>query len=252
VLSALVMLPVGLGCLWLGGWAWAAIIVLAAIGLSLEFVSISGTAGGWAARLGLPIVSAVAAGLAAIGVPGIGLCLLAAATVLAWRLSGRLAPAFGVVYVGLASVALIWLRSGAETGRDSVLFVLFVVWATDIGAYAVGRIVGGPRLAPAISPGKTWSGALGGLAGALLIGAVAAIGGQSLPGLLLVAGALSVIAQAGDLLESAIKRHYGVKDSGHSIPGHGGLLDRLDGVLAAAPAAALLALAFGPGIGFWQ
>jgi phosphatidate cytidylyltransferase len=105
----------------------------------------------------------------------------------------------------------------------------------------VGRLVGGPKLAPAVSPGKTWSGACGGLVAAALVGVAAAkLAGGAPRAALISAAALGVVAQAGDLLESALKRHFGVKDSGHLIPGHGGLLDRLDAVLLAAPAAALL------------
>jgi len=160
----------------------------------------------------------------------------------------QLTPAFGVIYIGLPAVSLIWLRDSADVGRGDVLFVLLVVWATDIAAYLAGRLIGGPRLAPAISPGKTWSGAAGGLIGALLVGWSAAPGLAMLP----LAAVLSVAAQAGDLMESGLKRRFGVKDSGKLIPGHGGLLDRLDGVLTAAPAAALLALAAGRGVGFWR
>jgi phosphatidate cytidylyltransferase len=142
-----------------------------------------------------------------------------------------------MLYILPSYVALILLR-GAESGRATVLFLMLVVWAGDIGAYLVGRLVGGPRLAPSISPGKTWSGAAGGTLCAVLAGlAVAPAHPVAACVLALV---LSIVAQAGDLLESAIKRHFGVKDSGRLIPGHGGLLDRLDGVVAAAPAMLLI------------
>jgi len=130
-----------------------------------------------------------------------------------------------------------------------------VVWASDIGAYLVGRAFGGPRLAPVISPGKTWSGAIGGLVAAAVVGAVAsALLGKGPPSWRPVALAvlLGVISQGGDLFESYLKRHFGVKDSGRMIPGHGGLLDRLDAVLTAAPAAALLALVLGRGVVLWE
>jgi phosphatidate cytidylyltransferase len=173
--------------------------------------------------------------------------LLAVVAVLAWRLTGQVAPALGVPYVGLTAIALIWLRADAA-GFSRVLVLLLIVWATDIAAYLAGRLIGGPKLAPAISPGKTWSGAAGGLVGALVVGFVASPGVWGLA----TAAVLSVVSQIGDLMESWIKRRYGVKDSGKLIPGHGGLLDRLDGVLTAAPVAAILALAAGPGVGFWQ
>jgi phosphatidate cytidylyltransferase len=253
VLSALVLLPVAIGCLWLGGWAWVALVALGSVGLAMEYVALCGARESGVARIGVPAASFVAAGLAAGGWAWVGVGWLAIAGALVWRLAGRIAPALGVPYVGLTAVALIWLRADPAAGLGRVLFLLLVVWATDISAYVVGRVVGGPRLAPSISPGKTWSGAVGGLCGALLVGLLSAIplGGARLSSVALpVAAVLGVVAQAGDLLESGIKRRYGVKDSGTLIPGHGGLLDRLDGVLTAAPAAALLAIVAGPGGGF--
>ena len=184
--------PIALLCIWLGGIAFYALIMVGAVGLSIE----------WA------------------GLCGARRALLAA----------------GVFYIAVPLSCLLWLR-GMTDGRESVLFLVVVIWATDIGAYLVGRLVGGPKLAPVLSPGKTWSGAAGGLASSLLAGLVVP------PGMPVLALLLGVACQAGDLLESGIKRHVGVKDSGHLIPGHGGLLDRLDGLLAAAPVAALVMLA---------
>ena len=125
-----------------------------------------------------------------------------------------------------------------------------LVWASDIGAYLAGRAIGGPRLAPRISPGKTVSGACGGLLAAICIGIVVALwlAAPSLWPEASIAGLLGVVAQAGDLGESLVKRHFGVKDSGRLIPGHGGLLDRLDALLAVALAASLLALIEGRGV----
>lgn len=218
VVSATVIAPIGLGALWLGGWKWQVLIVLLAVGMVTEWVTMSRCfrerAGGGSARTLL-----------------IGLCWIIPAT-----------------------IALIWMRDDRLVGRENVLFILLVVWASDIGAYLVGRLVGGPRLAPFISPGKTWSGAVGGLTSACLVGVAAvSVGGH---GAILygaaVAGGLGIAAQLGDLLESVVKRQFGVKDSGTMIPGHGGLLDRLDGMLLAAPLAALLILAFGRGVTLWQ
>jgi phosphatidate cytidylyltransferase len=242
VLSAVVLLPVGLGGLWLGGWAWAVLVAAGAVGMALEFATISGASGMAAAML-----VAIAAGCAAAGFAGFGLLVLLGgtiATLRGWRWGWM---TFGLPYVGLPALALVWLRDMPGSGRENVLFLLLVVWATDIFAYVAGRLFGGPKLAPGISPGKTWSGAVGGLAGAGVAGVVLA-GLAGLP----LAMALSVVAQAGDLMESGLKRRFGVKDSGRLIPGHGGLLDRLDGVLTAAPLAALLALAAGRGRGLWQ
>ena len=142
--------------------------------------------------------------------------------------------ALGLLYAGSALGSLWAIRSGF--GARGMFFVLVIVWCSDIGAYAAGRLVGGPRLAPSISPGKTWSGAAGGLA-------AATAGGMVIAGLsvwaALGAMVLGVASQLGDLGESALKRRYQVKDSGRLIPGHGGMLDRLDGLMAAALVAGL-------------
>jgi phosphatidate cytidylyltransferase len=158
-------------------------------------------------------------------------------------------------------VALIHLRGDASAGLVNVLFLFLTVWASDIGAYAAGRCFGGPKLAPSVSPNKTWSGAAGGLVSAIAVGLAAAYAMSSAAGtlpppatgrVLLVAGAIGLLAQAGDFFESWIKRRFKVKDSSSLIPGHGGLLDRLDGVLAAAPAASLLGVLLGPGEALWR
>ncbi len=172
-----------------------------------------------------------------------------------WR-TGSKAPhavslAAGLPYIGCSTVALVWLRAMPASGLANVLLLLLIVWGSDIGAYVVGRAVGGPKLAPAISPGKTRSGAVGGLLAACLLGVGAAFWLGRVGGiwwLVPLAAGLSFCSQAGDLLESHIKRRFGVKDSGWLIPGHGGLFDRLDGLLAAAPAAAALAFALGRGV----
>ena len=181
-------------------------------------------------------ISVVVAGM---GLEWLGLC----------GRSGPGAWVAGIAYIAPAYIALIWLRAGPG-GLRNIAFLAALVWAGDIGAYVAGRQLGGPRLAPAISPGKTWSGAAGGTACAVLAGMAA---GWTRPGhAALFALLLSIVAQAGDLLESAIKRRAGVKDSGWIIPGHGGLLDRLDGVLTAAPVAAICSLAVGPGQVLWR
>jgi len=147
----------------------------------------------------------------------------------------------GIFYIALACISLIVLRADPANGRTLVIVLFAVIWATDIGAYLVGRAVGGPKLAPAISPNKTWAGAAGGLAcgiGAALIGAWALDLRMAALSLLIVGAVLSVASQIGDLLESWWKRRFHVKDSGQLIPGHGGILDRIDGVLLASPVAA--------------
>jgi len=232
--SALVLGPVAVLCAWWGGAAWDVLLLVAMVGLGWEW--------GTLAKVARPYVFA---GLLAVvwagvilGGPGLGLVAVAVLWLGAALWQGSFAG-YGVPYAGIGGIALIWLRQ-LPAGLDNTIFLVLVVWGTDIGAYLAGRLIGGKKLAPKISPGKTWSGSVGGLLAAAVIGLVLA-GGASVAAF--AAGALlSLCAQAGDLLESAIKRRLGVKDSGRTIPGHGGLFDRLDGFLAAAPVAALLAL----------
>lgn len=161
--------------------------------------------------------------------------------------------AVGIPYVGAGLVALVWLRMAPGGGLFLLIFALFTVWATDIGAYAAGRTIGGPKLAPRISPKKTWAGLIGGMAASALVGwgLALAIGAQR-PGVVLLVGAvIAVVGQAGDLFESWAKRRYDVKDSGTLIPGHGGVLDRIDGLLVAAPVLALFHATVGARLAWW-
>jgi phosphatidate cytidylyltransferase len=153
----------------------------------------------------------------------------------AWRI-------LGIPYVSLPPLALVTLRGDPVFGLTAVVLVLAVVWAADSAAYFAGRAIGGPRLAPAVSPNKTWAGLAGAVAAGTLAGlALAVVAGLPSPTVIaLLSGALAVVEQAGDLFESAAKRACDTKDSGRLIPGHGGVLDRVDGLVAAASAAALL------------
>ncbi|MCW5699860.1 MAG: phosphatidate cytidylyltransferase [Rhodospirillales bacterium] len=220
-------------------WEWCrlcsktlSVVVMVALGLSVAAAIVAVEWSGWTGAFAILVV-------AALGLYG-------ATGRQAW-LGG------GAVYIGLPCVALVWLRGDEIGGRDLILWLLVVVWASDIGAYAVGRLVGGPRLAPKISPKKTWSGLIGGLASAAAVGATAALVFEA-PDVLSVA-AISVIlgalAQMGDLFESAVKRRFGVKDSSNLIPGHGGLLDRVDGLMAASVALALIVAIEGGSIRQW-
>ncbi len=148
----------------------------------------------------------------------------------------------GVLYAGVLVLAPTLLRQGAH-GAAAMFFLFAVVWVTDILGYFVGRAVGGPRLALRISPKKTWAGAIGGALGAVAAGVVfAALAGYSIVGSGATAFVLSLVSQGGDLIESGFKRHFGVKDASHVIPGHGGLMDRLDGFIAAAGVAVLIGI----------
>jgi phosphatidate cytidylyltransferase len=222
VLSACVLAPIALALIWLGGIAFAVLVGAAAFGLAIEWLMLcrlpSAQRGGVKLRIG------------------------------------------GLAYVALAAVALLYLRSDPVAGRANLLFLVLIVWAGDVGAYMIGRMLGGPRIAPRISPGKTWSGALGGLVAAIAVGVAGAhfiidpdaSRWDATWQAALVGAGLGIVAQAGDLLESFVKRRLGVKDSSHLIPGHGGLFDRLDAILSSAVAAALLAFALGRGVVLWQ
>jgi phosphatidate cytidylyltransferase len=243
ILSALVMIPVALGAAWWGNWAFVALMTAAGIALGWEWSKLclgSFTAGGR--------IFAVGAGLLPLAGwlnPLQGLLLIAATALLAGlppvpEGRRRFWMPLGAVYIMLPQLALITIR---EQGRGPLLWVLFLVWATDSGAYFAGRAIGGPKLAPRISPKKTWAGLVGGMICAALVGW--AMKNGVMPGawrLAAASAALAVVAQAGDLAESGLKRYFGVKDSSQLIPGHGGVLDRLDGLLAVAPAVAALAL----------
>jgi phosphatidate cytidylyltransferase len=153
----------------------------------------------------------------------------------------------GFAYASVLLFGPVILRRDPALGFDAILFLFAVVWATDIAAYFAGRGIGGPKLLPAVSPNKTWSGAVGGMLGGVAAGLLVCkcTGLDLAPMLVLVALVLSVAAQAGDLIESAIKRHFGAKDASQIIPGHGGLMDRLDGFLTAVLAAVMVGMARG-------
>jgi len=243
VLSGLVLGPLALILAFIGGVAFDLVLAAAtAIGLAEWLKLVTGRLERWA--FAVPFV--VLAVYLAVS-PGAALAALAllAVGIGAMAVRNRALAAFGLPYVGLTMLSLMWLRDSFDGGWLPVFFVFVVVWATDIGAFFVGRTVRGPKLAPRISPNKTWSGFVGGLvfAGAVAIGSVSAIVGASKPAQVVeIAVALSLLGQGGDLFESAVKRKFGVKDTGSLIPGHGGMLDRIDALLWAAPAFALLHL----------
>lgn len=254
VASAALMAPVALACIWVGGPAFTVLIAAAAAGLASEWTGLYGLSRRGAPSLLVAAPAVLATVAAALGPAWLGLSLLLAGCGAVWAGAGRPGLAAGVAYVGLAGLALIWLRQGgAEIGRANVLVLVLIVWASDIAAYTCGRLLDGPKLAPRLSPRKTWSGAIGGLIAAILVGQAAALAFNGVPTVRAsgIAAILGIATQAGDLLESGVKRHFGVKDSGRLIPGHGGLLDRLDGLLAAAPVAALAVL-IGRGGYLWQ
>jgi phosphatidate cytidylyltransferase len=239
VISAVVLAVVVLAITWFGGLSFR--VLGAAIGAAIlfEWLAMTSAVSNSQSRL----IAAVALGVTLValifGYPAFVCLVILALGVAATALlaAGRTSqwPAAGLTYAGLSGLALALLRGSDLAGLKAILFLFAVVWATDIAAYFVGRAVGGPKLAPAISPGKTQSGAIGGAVGGVVAGValVAAVGGASLGGMAALALILSVVSQAGDLFESWVKRRHGAKDSGTMIPGHGGVMDRVDGLVAA-------------------
>jgi phosphatidate cytidylyltransferase len=199
--------------------------------------------------LSVQIGTAAAAGvLAALGYVGLGLLALPIGAILATLLSlgnNSLFAALGVFYAGFPAVVLIWLRSDPALGLSAVLFLIAVVVTADTAAFLSGRLLGGPLLSPNVSPNKTWAGAIGALVASAIVAALFwfAVPESSAVRLAATGVALAFVAQAGDLAESALKRRFGAKDAGSIIPGHGGAMDRVDGLVAAASAVGVAALA---------
>ena len=243
VVVALVLAPLALVIAYVGGWLWAVLVTLASIGLYVEWLMIVAasretrvTAAGVVALAisGLCLaLGRIDAALLALVVGVIGVALFASAERRLWAVSGFL-------YAAAAEIASVLVRLDQIKGFAALILVLLVVWVTDIGGYFAGRGIGGPKLWPRVSPKKTWAGAIGGFAASLVVAGGFAILDLGKTGpLLLFGAALSIASQLGDLFESAVKRRFGVKDSSHIIPGHGGLLDRLDGFVAAIVLAAI-------------
>lgn len=263
VLSGVVLAPLALFAVWFGG---AAFLVLMAVGVALLTLE-------WGAMCDrkTPIRAAVVIAVAILasiffayrGHPWIGWLVVALGalagtlfTLLRGRIDRPADIAFGVLYVGAPAVALVWLR-GVEGGLKWTLMLLAVVWSADICAFLVGSALKGPKLWPQISPNKTWTGFFGGLLGGAVAGLIVAAtpfgprndaGGPHLAAAIWIGLLAAVAAMAGDLWESMLKRRFGVKDSGDLIPGHGGLLDRVDGLMFAALLVAGVRLLFFQGL----
>ena len=247
VCSALVLVPLALGAAYLGGWPFAVLWGLAAMVVLWEWDSLVAgsdqrivlTTGGASLALAIALVLTghLLAAVIVLAISTLGVASLAPAKRRTWI-------AAGVPYAGALGVAPIVLRSDNGEGFLAIIFLFAVVWTTDIAAYFAGRAIGGPKLMPRVSPNKTWSGAIGGTLAAVVV-ALALAKVTALTGLFaiaMLAVILSICAQGGDLFESFLKRRFGAKDSGHLIPGHGGLMDRLDGFITASIVAALIGL----------
>jgi CDP-diglyceride synthetase len=246
IISAVILAIAVLAITWYGGWPFRVLSAVICMAIFFEWAAMAAKdeAPGWAEG-GLGVVPQLLVLVFALGLfvsPPVELLMVmgAAGTALlallsAWR--GRSQwLAGGFAYAALSGLSISLLRVGGTAGLYAILFLFAVVWATDILAYFVGRAVGGPKLAPSISPGKTRSGAAGGTIAGLVAGLVVAyaVGAPNIALLGTAALILSIVSQAGDLFESWVKRRHGVKDSGWIIPGHGGVMDRVDGLVAAA------------------
>lgn len=237
------MLPVVVAAVWLGGWYFAALTAIVAGLMYWEWQGLCGFKG-WKA-----IANAVLCGLGPVVLLAQGsfvafyaLILLIILVVFSARGTHRLFLGTGVAYIYLACICLVWLRSLDYEGQ-TVIWLGAVVVMTDTCAYFTGRTLGGPKLAPKISPKKTWSGLIGGIVGAAVAGAVVAVVTEAdIVAVTLVSGAFAVVAQIGDLTISKAKRAFDVKDSSNIIPGHGGVLDRFDGILSSSLVMAFLSL----------
>jgi phosphatidate cytidylyltransferase len=269
IASALVLIPVVVIAAYFGHpWFDALVILFAAI-MAWEWARIAGRrrnpadpspaarlpVGNWAAAGILSVLIVLTALLLdrfpeyfPFGIPSWVLIVVGtlAALVLTWPKHRQRALWFGlgILYVAVPSMAILWVRDDPVTGQgiELLAWILALVIATDTGAYAAGRSIGGPKLAPRISPNKTWAGLLGGVVAAAIVGLIAGLvlGLPNTWKLMILSGGLAVIEQVGDLAESAFKRRFGMKDSSHIIPGHGGVLDRVDGLLAVSVAVAAL------------
>jgi phosphatidate cytidylyltransferase len=257
IISALVLIPLALAGVLLGPPYLDALVALFALAMAWEWVRVCH--GGRFVASGFAVILAAVAGVIAFHFTSMptALAILAAGAVVAALVAEagkRVWHGLGAIYVGLPCLAILWIRGDDRAGQITLLWTLVLVWAIDTGAYLAGRTIGGPRLAPSISPKKTWAGLGGGLLAAALVGALGAVWleRQSWWPLAAIAAALAVIEQGGDLAESAFKRRFGVKDSSNLIPGHGGVLDRVDGLLTVVVAVAGLMIVTKGGVGTWQ
>jgi phosphatidate cytidylyltransferase len=250
VLSALLLAGVAFGLAWAGLLPFAGLVFVVALAMSWEWSRVVRGDGFDLTLVVHAIAVATAVALASFGFVALGVAVLLIGTIIVLALefgSHPLLSAAGVMYAGLPAVALLWLRSDEPRGFLAILFIVLVVAATDTAAFAAGRLIGGPRLAPRVSPNKTWSGLAGGVAAAAGVAAVFAVVIAAPVAPLAVVGLLmGLLAQAGDLAESALKRAFDVKDASQLLPGHGGFMDRMDGLVSVSVAVAIAALFLNP------
>ncbi|MDR3425791.1 MAG: phosphatidate cytidylyltransferase [Alphaproteobacteria bacterium] len=259
IISSLIMVPGVLLAVWLGGLAYGAMVTcVATLGLFewLRLVTPQAKAQTVGIACAMLIVLTTAGFFISISFGALlGVIFTLALFLILIRDHDERAgwAALGIPYMGGSALALLALRALPDYGAAFVLYLLVTVWGTDIGAFVAGRMIGGPKLAPAISPSKTWAGLLGGMALSVILGYLAALflNARHPAVALALSPVLACVAQVGDLFESYFKRRSGVKESGDLIPGHGGVLDRIDGLVFAGVFAFLFQAALGQQMGLW-
>jgi phosphatidate cytidylyltransferase len=257
LLSALVLVPVALAAVWCGTPAVTPLVAGAAGLMAWEWGRLIGrmrTGLDAALFIGAAVAAVLGAGFVSVAVGGVIALAGVSGLVLLDRKQRPGWAALGMVWVIMPSIGFVWLRADPIAGLPTALWLLALVWATDSAAYIVGRTLGGPKLAGRISPNKTWTGLLGGIAAAMLVGLGAGWLHETSPAwqITLLSGGLAVVEQIGDIAESYAKRRFGAKDSGNLIPGHGGVLDRLDGMLAVVGVVTLFTIFAGGSIVSWR
>jgi len=275
ILSAAVLLPVAIAAVMFGHPYFSVLVAVFAGLMAWEWTRVAAhirlpgqtspipipTAPGWRMLMAVSVATAIGAVvLTAVEGPTSRVWIVLLAGMISTMAIGLAANrqraiwfVAGVVYVTVPAVALVAVRADPFVGRDAVVWILTLVVAADTGGYLVGRSIGGPKLAPRISPNKTWAGLGGAVAGAAIVGFLTAfvLNHTDVWMLTVISAGLGLVEQAGDLVESAFKRHFGVKDTSQIIPGHGGVLDRVDGLLAVAVAVLALSVWAGGSVLAW-
>ncbi|MEO9899906.1 phosphatidate cytidylyltransferase [Nisaea sp.] len=259
VVSSLVILPPIIVLFWLGELYFLALVALLAAAMAWEWCTLVSPDSSSTIRRLAGLTAAVLVGVAAFSFQQPEVLLLLGVLPLVYAATVRILTGVwilkllpGLLVAFCPAFAIYWIREMPDLGLETALWLALSVVVTDVAAYAAGRTIGGLKIWPRVSPNKTWAGLIGGMAGSGCFGALLALYIGQAPWLVVIAGAvIAIIAQAGDFAESALKRYFDVKDSGRLIPGHGGILDRVDGQVTVLPLAAALMLLSGKSILLW-
>ena len=259
LISTAVILPLAAAAIWAGSWWFAVLLAALSAAMCWEWAQVCQAPRRGVRDVMVGVAVVAPASLILFGFPAV-VAVIAAGMVVNtvlirhFRAPNKIVLLVGLPYVVLGVVSAGWLRGDTEAGLATVLWLVAAVIATDVGAYFAGRGLGGPKLAPRISPSKTWSGLAGGMICAGLVGLGFAMAGWAASAVWLTMASVivAIVAQLGDLIESSLKRHFNVKDASQLIPGHGGFLDRFDGYLTVMPTAALISAATGGSPIIWQ